>query len=231
MSLFKNNIEGGYEEVEITPRYQNREICDCIAKFSKVPLEKFITSWKNIYGDDHTFNEEIVTQIWEGIQLPKRSTDGSAGYDFFTPFGFDMHVGDTILIPSGIRCEFDVNYGLFLLPRSGLGTKHRLMIANTVPLIDSDYSFADNTGHIMIKLCYDGIQKYNRLRTDFTNTPAGRSGICLTRDENHVYTTERKPLSFNQNDRILQGVFVRIGFADEEEVTGKRTDGLGSTGN
>lgn len=208
---------------------------DIIAEFSKVPLDEFITTFKNINGYEKLteMEEAVVTKIWEKIELPKRSTDGSAGYDIRTPYGFTLNLGDNILIPTGIRCEFDKNYGMFILPRSGLGTKKRLMMANTVPLIDSDYSFADNTGHIMLKLCYDGIKPSIQVKADIETNDDGKINLKTNwlgvYSEPIIYDREFKA---EQNDRIVQAVFVKIGFAAEtEEELAKRTDGLGSTGN
>lgn len=89
------------------------------------------------------------------ISLPKRATKGSAGYDFFAPFDFSLNAGETILIPTGIRAEITDGWFLALFPRSGLGFKYRLQLDNTVGIIDSDYFYAENEGHIMIKITND----------------------------------------------------------------------------
>ena len=47
------------------------------------------------------------------------------------------------------------DYALFLLPRSGLGFKYRLQINNTIGLIDADYFYSDNEGHIFAKITND----------------------------------------------------------------------------
>lgn len=87
------------------------------------------------------------------LKKPKRSTHGSAGYDFFAPFNIIIQPGRSVVIPTGIRCKFlDENFALKIYPRSGLGFKYEVMLANTVGIIDSDYYNSDNEGHIMIKL-------------------------------------------------------------------------------
>ena len=86
------------------------------------------------------------------IPLPKRATAGSAGYDFVSPLEVTVEPGETALIPTGIRAEMDPGWVLLLFPRSSLGFKYSLRLANTVGVIDSDYAFAKTEGHIMVKL-------------------------------------------------------------------------------
>ena len=86
------------------------------------------------------------------IPLPKRATRGSAGYDFVSPLEVTIPAGGTALIPTGIRAEMEPGWVLMLFPRSSLGFRHMLRLANTVGVIDSDYAFAKNEGHIMVKL-------------------------------------------------------------------------------
>ena len=116
-------------------------------KFEKVSFEQYAKS----IGDDVDIRNE-----YDNIKLPKRATIGSAGYDFFAPFGFKLEVGETIKIPTGIRVFLDDDKFLAIYPRSGLGFKYRIQLDNTVGIIDSDYSQSDNEGHIFIKLTNDG---------------------------------------------------------------------------
>lgn len=89
------------------------------------------------------------------IKFPKRATTGSAGYDFFAPFDFSLEPGSTITIPTGIRVKIVDGWFLGIFPRSSLGFKYRLQLDNTVGIIDSDYYYAGNEGHIFIKLTND----------------------------------------------------------------------------
>jgi dUTP pyrophosphatase len=59
------------------------------------------------------------------------------------------------LIPTGIRVKIEEGWFLALFPRSGLGFKYRLQLDNTVGIVDSDYYFSDNEGHIFIKVTCD----------------------------------------------------------------------------
>lgn len=86
------------------------------------------------------------------IPLPRRATAGSAGYDFVSPTEVTVPAGGSALIPTGIRAEMEPGWVLMLFPRSSLGFKHALRLSNTVGVIDSDYAFAKNEGHIMVKL-------------------------------------------------------------------------------
>lgn len=123
-----------------------------IAKFHKVSFEQFSEGWIDTFGE--TTQEELQA-IYDGIQLPKRATSGSAGYDFYAPVDFVIAPGQTVKIPTGIRVEMEEDWVLKLYPRSGLGFKFRLQLNNTVGIIDSDYFYSDNEGHIFAKVTND----------------------------------------------------------------------------
>lgn len=122
-----------------------------VAKFHKVSFDRFLKDWQDSFGD----NEATIRDIYENIKLPKRATTGSAGYDFFTPLDIELKPGETIKIPTGIRVEILEDWVLKLYPRSGLGFKYRLQLNNTVGIIDSDYFYSDNEGHIFSKITND----------------------------------------------------------------------------
>ena len=119
-----------------------------IAKFLKVSEDNFISSLDG-------FSKDEAKKIYEDIKLPLRATKYSAGYDFYAPFDFTLKPGETIKIPTGIRAKMREDYALFLLPRSGLGFKYRLQLNNTIGLIDADYFYSDNEGHIFAKITND----------------------------------------------------------------------------
>lgn len=123
-----------------------------IAKFYKVSYEQFKEGYLD-YQED--VSEDIIRQAYDELKLPKRATKGSAGYDFYTPIDMYLKPGETIKIPTGIRCEMNENWVLMIYPRSGLGFKFRLQLNNTVGVIDSDYFYSDNEGHIFIKMTND----------------------------------------------------------------------------
>ena len=90
------------------------------------------------------------------IPLPQRATAGSAGYDFICPADITLQPSEAVTIPTGIRCEMQPDWVLMLFPRSGLGFKHQVRLANTVGVIDADYFRAANEGHIMVRIVNGG---------------------------------------------------------------------------
>ncbi len=84
----------------------------------------------------------IDQRILDDFGIPSYQTDGSAGIDLKACINetIDLAPGETELIPSGIAIHIsDPNLAAVILPRSGLGHKHGLVLGNLVGLIDSDY--------------------------------------------------------------------------------------------
>lgn len=123
-----------------------------IAKFYKVSFAQFKEStqeWRD------SKDAKALKLVYDEIKLPKRATAGSAGYDFYMPVSMIIDPGQTVKVPTGIRVEIEENWVLKCYPRSGLGFKYRLQLNNTVGIIDSDYFYSDNEGHIFAKLTND----------------------------------------------------------------------------
>lgn len=120
-----------------------------VAKFERVSFEQFKS------GFDGEFTLEEIKEMYDNIELPKRATKGSAGYDFFAPFDINLAPGQTVKVPTGIRSQMEDGWVLKLYPRSGLGFKFRLQLNNTVGIIDSDYYYSSNEGHIFAKITND----------------------------------------------------------------------------
>lgn len=127
-----------------------------IAKFHKVSIRQFQQDWVDTFGKEGI---EQVEKNYENIKLPKRATAGSAGYDFYAPKDVVLSPGETMKIPTGIRVEMEHGWVLKCYPRSGLGFKYRLQLNNTVGIIDSDYFYSDNEGHIFAKITNDSNEK------------------------------------------------------------------------
>lgn len=125
-----------------------------VAKFEKVSYTQFFNSFIDTFqiakSDDEKIKSEIE-RIYKDLILPRRATTGSAGYDFKSPVDFTLKPKETIKVPTGIRCKMDEDVVLMIYPRSSLGFKYRLILDNTVGIIDSDYYNSDNEGHIFIK--------------------------------------------------------------------------------
>ena len=123
-----------------------------IARFEKVSPQRFISDWIATFPQQ-TLEQAVMA--YEHIQLPRRATSGSAGYDFFAPVGFELPAGGSIKIPTGVRALIEDGWVLTLYPRSGLGFKFRFQLDNTVGVIDSDYAHSDNEGHIFMRMTND----------------------------------------------------------------------------
>ena len=104
-------------------------------------------------------------RIGKEFPLPQYATEGSAGVDLRAMIDapIDLQPGDTQLIPSGIAIYLaDAGYAAVVLPRSGLGHKHGIVLGNLVGLIDSDYQ-----GQLFVSV-------WNRGQTAFTINPGER---------------------------------------------------------
>lgn len=133
-----------------------------IAKFEKVSYEQFEKDWIGFEIENKiTLPENFIREIYDNIKLPERATSGSAGYDFYTPFEFNLNPRETIKIPTGIRCKMDAGWVLKIYPRSGLGFKYCEMLSNTVGIIDEDFYYSDNEGHIHIKILNNGNNSFS----------------------------------------------------------------------
>lgn len=132
-----------------------------IAKFEKVSYTQFLDDMEACFPNHE---EWASTEEWENycseafrtVEKPKRATTGSAGYDFVSPIDILLEPGETAKFPTGIRVKIEPGWYLGLYPRSGLGFKYRLQMDNTVGIIDSDYYFSDNEGHIHCKMTNNG---------------------------------------------------------------------------
>ena len=119
-----------------------------VARFEKVSREQFSKDLKDLLNIEDDFYDDIV--------LPKRATTGSAGYDFTSPIDFTIKPNEMVKIPSGIRCYIEEGYVLNIYPRSSLGFKYQMSLANTTGIIDADYYNALNEGHIIVALVNRG---------------------------------------------------------------------------
>ena len=107
----------------------------------------------------------LDARIGSDIPLPTYATDGSAGMDMRACLDepLTIHPGETHLIPTGIAIHInDPNLAAVLLPRSGLGHKHGIVLGNLTGLIDSDYQ-----GQVFVSC-------WNRGNDTFTVNPGER---------------------------------------------------------
>ena len=138
---------------------------------------------------------------FDKMQLPRRGTKFSSGYDFFNNTGKSIKLMANSAckpIPTGIKVYMRENEVLEIYPRSSLGFKHGVHLVNTVGIIDSDYYDNEkNEGEIFIKL-------YN---------PTGKTVVI------------------KKGDAFAQGIFKTYltTDTDSENVGGDRVGGIGST--
>ena len=173
-------------------------------KFEKISLEQFKKDMKANYPN---LTDTEIEDKYNRIQLPKRGSKYSAGYDIYstmdcTFFGNTgivpsiFGVSGPKVIPTGIKAVMPGNMFLNIVPRSGLGFKSGVSLANTIGIIDSDYYNNDkNEGHIMI-MFVPGFDK----------------------------------LDVKEGDRIAQGIFTKYYTTDDDEAQDDRKGGFGSTG-
>jgi dUTP pyrophosphatase len=108
--------------------------------------------------------------LGDSIPLPAYATDGSAAMDLRAAPDSDIVLssGDTALVPTGLAIHIaDPGWCALILPRSGLGHKHGLVLGNLTGLIDADYQ-----GPLMISC-------WNRGKLPFTIRPGDRIAQLL----------------------------------------------------
>lgn len=107
----------------------------------------------------------LDSKIGKEIPMPQYATNGSAGLDLRACLNSPLEIKakETTLIPTGIAIHLDnPKYAAMILPRSGLGHKHGIVLGNLVGLIDSDYQ-----GELLISC-------WNRGEATFTINPGER---------------------------------------------------------
>jgi len=195
--------------------WKNIECKNKVARFEKVSLEEYVKDMTKTFPQAD-FSPNELKEMYKNIKLPKRSTTDSAGYDFFAPFSFELCPGTTIKIPTGIRTVFtNPNWGLFLFPRSGIGSKTGIRLTNTVGVVDADYFKADNEGHIFVFLDYP---------------PNPNPASFLTKWRN-LLGINRNTQNFEAGKAFCQGIFLPYGVTidDDKYIKDDRCGGLGST--
>ncbi|HZJ96442.1 MAG TPA: dUTP diphosphatase [Oligella sp.] len=127
-------------------------------------------------------------------QLPEYATAGSAGLDLRACIDDEiiLYPGQTKLVPTGLAIHIDnPGYAAMILPRSGLGHKHGIVLGNLVGLIDSDYQ-----GELMVSV-------WNRGNQDFSLKPLERLAQLVIVPVQQVQFNVVD--EFNQSDRGAGG--------------------------
>lgn len=108
------------------------------------------------YISNEQWEKDISNTIAQAVVLgykePRRGTKHSAGYDFTSPIEIVVPARKMAKIPTGIKAQMNEDEILSIYPRSSIGFKTGIRLANTVGIVDSDYyNNEDNEGHIFIK--------------------------------------------------------------------------------
>ena len=140
----------------------------------------------------------LDSRLGKEIPLPHYATDGSAGIDLRACIDSEITLqpGETTLIPTGIAIHInDQHLAAVLLPRSGLGHKHGIVLGNLVGLIDSDYqgqvfvscwnrgqqTFTINIAERIAQMVFiPVVQAEFELVSEFTETERGAGGFGHT---------------------------------------------------
>ena len=174
---------------------------NAVARIEKITRESFVNYLRR-HGYTAEPMSEDLSSVYDKLPMPKRATGGSAGYDFYTPVEIILKPGEEVVIPTFMKAKIFEDWCLIMLPKSGLGFKYHMVLANTIGLIDSDYYYSEtdddsNECHIMIKLVNEG----------------------------------NKDIEIPQYSKFCQGVFLPYGVVEnEDEDFEKRNGGIGSTG-
>ena len=188
-----------------------------IAKFEKVSFEQFKKDVMDLYASRSEFHnsmlereikacktdadiDNVIRECYDQIKLPVRGTAGSAGYDFFAPAELCIPHDTAFVVPTGIKCKIEDGWMLDINPRSGLGFKSGMRLANSRGIIDSDYyNNKNNEGHIMIKIVNES---------------------CIL---------GQLLLDIDAGKAFAQGIFTIYGLTEDDDVTAVREGGIGST--
>ena len=124
-------------------------------KFEKISFEQF----KKDFGDDR--------MLYDSIELPKRSTKKSAGYDIKSLEDGIIKPGEAMTFKTGLKVCMNEDECLYILSRSSQGYKYNVCLMNSVGLIDSDfYNNPSNEGHFSVRLVNFGTDDFVVKRGD-----------------------------------------------------------------
>jgi len=111
--------------------------------FEKVSRERFLKNFSR--------------ELYEKLELPKRETQGAAGYDFYLLEDLSLAPGEVKKVATGVKAKMPLDEVLFLIVRSSVGFKYNVRLVNQVGVIDADYyDNPDNEGEIFYKVQNEG---------------------------------------------------------------------------
>lgn len=111
------------------------------------------------------FEKVSIQKDNNAVCIPTRKTKKSVGYDISLPTPISIHPSETVTVNTGIKAYFQPDEVLYVYPRSSLGIKKNITLANTVGIIDSDYyNNPTNEGEILLALCNNGSETISLLQ-------------------------------------------------------------------
>lgn len=150
-----------------------------------------------------------IKLLKETAMIPTRGTDMSAGYDIYSPYDVEIQPHSMAIIETGIVLSIGAGaYGM-IVPRSSIGTKRHLMLANTVGIIDADY-----TGEIIVAMYNysDDVQRI-KMHERFCQLIIMQHGVSVMPSD-------------DEDDKLIEGIEI----VDELDATERGSGGFGSTG-
>lgn len=162
----------------------------------------------------------IPVEYCREVEHPHYASEGDAGMDLYAPDEYTINPGETVIIPTGIKCALPKGYAFLIQPRSGMSVKTKLRVANTPGLIDSGYR--DEIG-VIIENTEPPIQD---IEYDFNSL-----GMPVVKSILHG-----KPYTINKGERFAQMRLVAVPTAALYEVESvgeigeNRGGGFGHTG-
>lgn len=133
--------------------------------FTSINKNDIVTNKRRIRGFEKVSREQYESTDaelpYEELKLPTRSTVKAGGYDVISTKSFTLKVGETITIPTGFKAYMQDGEILTIAPRSGVGFKYQIQLANTLGIGDGDYYDCEsNEGHYFVRLVNRGVKDW-----------------------------------------------------------------------
>lgn len=106
-------------------------------------------------SNDQGIADGLLVSEFSAIEIPTRATICSAGYDLKSVRNIIVPAGKAVRVPTGLRAFMLDDEVLLVHIRSSLGFKYNIRLSNATGVIDSDYYYAANEGHIWLGIMND----------------------------------------------------------------------------
>ena len=139
------------------------------------------------------FKKDISSskKLYESIEIPKRSTKYSAGYDLRSLEDYILKPNESHAFKTGLKVSMNENEVFMIFDRSSVGFKYDVCLSNSVGIIDADYyNNKDNEGHMAVKLINHGTKDYEIKKGDRIAQGIFLNYLCV--DDEEEIKSERK---------------------------------------